>query len=91
MWRPLFSAVGVMLLVVGVEFFLVDEAILADSVLGRRDSAAQHWLGSDPDLRTDLLPTAQRNFSPPEWAPYSLLSSGAVVLLYALGMRSRGG
>ncbi|MDA0657630.1 MAG: hypothetical protein O2931_10385 [Planctomycetota bacterium] len=91
MWRSLFSAVGIMLLIVGVQFFLVDEAILADSVLERRDSIGQNWLGNDADVASDLLPTTRRNFSPPEWAPYSLLSSGAVVLLYTLGMRSRGG
>jgi len=91
MWRPIFSAVGIMLLIMGVQFFLVDEAILADSVLGRRGpaTATSSLGGTDYDLLGETGPLASRNFSPPEWAPYSLMSLGTVVLLYALGTRPR--
>lgn len=86
MWRALFSAIGIMMLILGVEFMLVDEAVFADSFLEPRNKSSY-----DFSLETsELGAAAGRNFSPPVWAPYSLLSSGAVVLLYSLGMRPRG-
>lgn len=35
-------------------------------------------------------PLASRDIEPPEWAPWSLLSSGAVIILYALTINRQG-
>lgn len=72
MWRALFTAVGVSLCILGAECIVVDRAVLA-------------W----PSRQTgpaDALQTASagtRELKPPDWAPYTLFSAGAVVMLYS--------
>jgi hypothetical protein len=63
MWRSLFLAVGLFMLLVGTESLLIDSATLAnhgEPVVGSRDVV------------------------PPEWVPWSLMSGGAVTILYSI-------
>ena len=75
MWRALFCAVGISALVLGGEFIVLERATLT--------------LPADPETQQrpvlggfhEALHT--KDFVPPEWAPWALLSFGAVVVLYA--------
>ncbi|MDP6447741.1 MAG: hypothetical protein QGG36_03385 [Pirellulaceae bacterium] len=74
MWRALFVAVGISLCIVGGECLVIDNAVLA---------AAPAKSGVSKEA------TAPREIRPPEWAPWSLISAGAVVLLYSFTIPRR--
>ncbi|TWT46563.1 hypothetical protein Pla111_16590 [Botrimarina hoheduenensis] len=44
-----------------------------------------------PQVRSGQVVSPSRNVTPPEWAPWSLLSGGAVVVLYSLTLHRAGG
>jgi hypothetical protein len=75
MWRAFFLATGIVLCILGGECLVLEKAVLAEEK-------------ADPDqpatffTRPAMLPPT-REIEPPEWAPWSLLSTGAVVLLYS--------
>lgn len=76
MWRSLFIAVGLYAVLLGVECLLIDKAILA-----RRENAA-------PGMEQKV--GRNREYSPPDWAPWSLMSCGAITVLYSFNLK-RGG
>jgi hypothetical protein len=63
MWRSLFMALGLFVLLSGVEALVIDSATLANH--------GEATVGS-------------RDVVPPEWVPWSLLSGGAVTILYSI-------
>jgi hypothetical protein len=71
MLRSFFLAIGMSAFILGLECLVIDKAILAPS----GDSAAA-------TVAQQVAPSV-REVSPPEWAPWSLLSGGAVVMLYS--------
>lgn len=77
MWRAFFCAIGISLMLIGGECLVVEKAVLAT---GPKPAS-----GSSPYL---FAPgpgtTTSQEFRPPEWAPWSLLSAGAVIVLYTL-------
>jgi len=74
MWRSFFLALGFSLCIVGLECLVVDDFILA-----QRFADAS---GADGARAT-------RDIQPPEWAPWSLLSAGAVTMLYSFTIPQR--
>lgn len=86
MWRAFFFAVGTMLIIVGIECLLIDSATLAG---GHTEavSVSNTWFG--PQQMMVVEP--QRVVQPPEWIRWSLIASGAVVLLYATTLPRRWG
>ncbi len=84
MWRSIFMGIGICLLVFGLECLVLDEAVLASSGNATTTTAMDYL---DP---LEYMPPSQpqtRVIRPPEWAPWSLLSAGAVVILYSLTLR----
>ena len=84
MFRAFLIAVGISMCIVGGECLVVDQAIVAyprkakeKSAASSQDPFAQQSFGTEPGI-------ARREIKPPEWAPWSLLSGGVVVALYAL-------
>jgi hypothetical protein len=75
MWRSFFLAVGIFLCILGMESLAVDKAVLS----GPSDASAVGAFQSS------------REFTPPEWAPWTLMSCGAVVLLYSFTIPRRMG
>jgi hypothetical protein len=69
MWRALFLAVGLFMLVVGAECLAIDQATINSAEQGKV------------------------NFAPPEWVPWTLISAGAVTMLYSftLPQKFKGG
>ena len=71
MWRAFFLSLGIYSFLLGVECLAIERAVVSVS---REASTA-----------TPGQPAAAntREITPPEWAPWSLMSGGAVVMLYS--------
>jgi hypothetical protein len=82
MWRAFFLAVGATLCILGVECLGVQEVVLKARV-------------PTPKTETNVLGASssalgpQRKIVPPDYAPWSLLGLGAVVILYAYDVPRR--
>jgi hypothetical protein len=70
MWRAFFLSVGISAVLLGLESLVVEKVTLAAS--------GEHSASAFAERLTPHL----REVEPPEWAPWSLLSGGAVVILY---------
>lgn len=87
MWRAFFLALGGIIMVTGVESLVLDHAVLAD----RTEQQAPQPIYDEWGFETgQTAPPAQKKIQPPEWAPWSMLSSGAVIMLYAMASKIRG-
>lgn len=76
MWRALFIAVGFFCCVLGVECLVIEKAVLYD-----RDGGEITY--GQPQL------AQHREVIPPDWAPWSLMSAGAVTMLYSFTIPKR--
>ena len=87
MWRSLFLAVAVSLCIMGAECLVIQKAVMAKEVPAPPPAASPYdYL--DPLLPQNSGPTTMNPvIQPPECAPWSLLSAGVVVLLYALSLK----
>ena len=81
MWRSLFLAIGISMCILGAECMVVDRATFK--------LPAERVDSSYYESETTVLPPRLRVVTPPEWAPWSFLSAGAVVSLYSF-MLARG-
>lgn len=74
MWRALFLALGAYSCLLGAECLVIDKALLTSR-----------------DKSSGILGQAarQRELVPSEWAPWSLLSAGAVTILYSFTLPQR--
>jgi hypothetical protein len=79
MWRAAFLALGITLCILGGECLVVEKAVLAQT-----SESAQ-----PPSSFLAPATPAAREIKPPEWAPWSLLSGGAVILLYSYTLPRR--
>jgi hypothetical protein len=86
MWRAFFCAVGIVLIIVGIECLLIDSAILVAGVLD--DPTAQPAQASGGLFSAPASNAADRVFRPSDWFPWSLLASGAIVLLYSISLKN---
>jgi hypothetical protein len=71
MWRSLFIGLGISAVIIGVECLGVEKAVLHS-----RETKA-------PGLLPIVQREGAREISPPDWAPWSLLSAGTVTMLYS--------
>ncbi|MBX3420630.1 MAG: hypothetical protein KF752_03645 [Pirellulaceae bacterium] len=83
MWRAFFFAVGTMLVIVGVECLVIDSATI---VTDRNETVqvSNSWFQPPQTVQVGT-----RVVRPPDWIPWSLIASGAVVILYALTLPRR--
>ncbi|MBW3595803.1 MAG: hypothetical protein KY475_00850 [Planctomycetes bacterium] len=77
MWRSFFLAIGIFLCILGVESLAIEKAVLH----------SQQAPASTTGQFTRSAPA--REITPPEWAPWTLMSSGVVVLLYSFTIPRR--
>lgn len=93
MLRAFFLAAGGILMFTGVEALVLDHAVLSnDSPLSKNTVAAtapafDEW-GFEIERKVNA--PLQKTIRPPEWAPWSMLSSGAVIMLYSLVSKPSG-
>ena len=71
MLRAFFLAMGIYAFILGLECLVLDKAVLQPSREASASAMAQQ------------VAPALREIAPAEWAPWSLLSAGAVVTLYS--------
>ena len=89
MFRAFLIAIGISMCIVGGECLVVDEATVAYRSKGKK-TAAQPTIAQDPFSQQSYgnpvteTGMARKQIKPPEWAPWSLLSGGVVVALYAI-------
>jgi hypothetical protein len=76
MWRSLTMAIGISLCILGGECMVLEKVVMADQK-SQSSPVSQTGYGYPPSVRKQIL-------VPPEWAPWTLLSAGAVVVLYSL-------
>lgn len=82
MWRSLFLAIGIVLCILGAECLVIDKAVLVQNDEQPKQTASYFAAASEP---------SNEEFRPPEWLPWGLISSGAVVILYSHSLPRRNG
>ena len=84
MWRTIFIAFGVMAIILGFECLVIDSANFYSS---REASMVDFFDPSGAPARST------REWRPNEWMPWTILSLGAITVVYAftLPARFRGG
>ena len=75
MWRALFLAAGVFLCILGAECLAVDQFVL------KLRQPPQATVNPFDNEENALGP--QRVLTPPEWAPWSFLATGAITIIYS--------
>lgn len=80
MWRALALAIGISFCILGLECLVIDKAVLANS------KSAAVETGGTGEASGSKKP---REIEPPEWAPWTLISLGAVVMLYSFTIPKR--
>jgi hypothetical protein len=82
MWRAFFLATGAYCCLLGAQCLAIDKAILSSS-----ETTQTRILGMGiPSTTTER----NKELAPPDWAPWSLLSLGAVTVLYSFTIPNRG-
>jgi hypothetical protein len=84
MWRALFLALGIYACIFGAECLVVETYVMAGEAPTSPSGQASLFQGNSTPL------AASRDWKPAEWAPWSLLSTGAIVILYSITL-NRGG
>ena len=78
MLRALSLAIGIFVTVLGAECLVVDRFVMAGEER------------PEPAVYSFQPPVQEKEIEPAEWAPWTLLSTGAVMVLYSLTL-NRGG
>jgi hypothetical protein len=76
MWRAFFLAIGISLAILGAECFVIEQAVMTKR---------------SPDEPAVGMPTQSVTIRPPEWAPWSLVSAGVIIVLYSFTLTKRAG
>jgi hypothetical protein len=80
MWRSFFLAIGISLCILGGECLVIEKAVLA---------APKTSSGPVAGEKGGILNGGRREYKPPDWMPWSLLSIGSVVILYSFTIPRR--
>ncbi len=75
MWRAFFLAVGIFCCVLGAECLALDRAIMKRKV--------------EQPAAFGQTVQASREIVPPDWAPWTLLSTGAILMIYSFTIPKR--
>ena len=96
MWRTFFITIGILFVLLGAEFLIVDRAIWrnpnpsANQVVIQRPTT---YNAGSPTLFQRLRAKSNNNpneFEPADWVPWALLSCGTIIILYSLTIPRRG-
>jgi hypothetical protein len=88
--RNQFFMIGVFLLLVGIQFRILDSATLNEKTTR---FLANHASSSATSGMANILPTSsvRKVVHPPQWLGWSLMSIGGVCILHSLAMKKPGG
>jgi hypothetical protein len=81
MWRAFFLATGVYLVILGAEALAIEQAVLK----AREPAPPANTL---LDVGKPRL-GPHKTITPPDWAPWSLMSTGMIVVLYSFSIPRR--
>jgi hypothetical protein len=84
MWRAFFLAIGINLCIWGLECLVLEKAVLAAEKPQEAPAESFDYFSAPPQLTS-----SKREIVPPEWAPWSLMSTGAVIILYSFTLPRR--
>lgn len=87
LWRAFFCAVGIVLVVVGLESMLIDSATLTSKVTETPKLQASGGLFSS----TPKPVVNNRVFKPTDWFPWSMVAVGSIVMIYSHAFRRNAG
>ena len=79
MLRPVFFATGLFVTLWGVTLLYVDQVVLTEKV-------EKSERNTDVRAMVSTNSKDQRVINPPDWAAFSLMSVGAVTMLYAVAL-----
>ena len=82
MMRAFFLAAGIFACVIGAQCLVVDSFVMAS------DDPATQTPQSLFGAQSAAGPT--KDYQPPEWAPWTFLSTGAVVIIYSMTLNKGG-
>lgn len=87
MWRAFFIGIGITLVIFGAQCLVLDRAILEtqESVADSNAANSSYLLSGDTPR------SKQREWIPKDWHPWSLMSVGAVVILYSYSFSKNAG
>ena len=88
MWKAFFLAVGICLCILGAECLVIERAYVKRRPVAQADSQTAPSLFQSRPVASTPGP---REVVPPDWAPWSLMSAGAVVVLYSFTLPRRMG
>ena len=77
MWRSFFLAIGFFICLIGLECLVIDTAIFSE------------WGEAASGDLNALATRIPLSITPPDWAPWVLLTSGAVVMIYSFTIPRR--
>ena len=86
MWRSLVIAAGLSMCMLGGEFMVVDRVVMAEDRAAPDDFYPYSF---DQDVPGLAGIGNNRVFVPPDWAPWGLLSAGAMTVLYGATLPRR--
>lgn len=87
--RPQMYMAGLVVLLLGLEFRIVDSVVLNEQTTrfmaerfdsGELATTAPNWFAAN-------MPLVKKSFTPPKWIGWSFLSIGGVMVLHSLVMR----
>lgn len=84
MWRSMFIALGIFLCLVGGEFLACDHLVLRSSI---REPQPESLVRSASFGQPAVAQVERKIYVPKDWMPWTLLATGAVVLMYSIRPR----
>ncbi len=84
MWRAFFLAIGISLVIIGAQCLVIDRVVLANGA-----PAEARPTGTLFGTQTGSSAMGGKVLTPPDWAPWSLMATGAVVIIYSFTVPKR--
>ena len=85
LYRAFFCAIGLVMVIVGLECLAIDSAMFSPGVFEDVQAAvpqSQAWFNSAPPVPQGKI------FRPKDWFPWSLLAVGSIVAIYSHTFRA---
>lgn len=79
MLRSCFFSAGLFVTLCGVSLLFIDQMLLNVTEEGEKENAISAMIST-------VTPEKQKVVDPPEWAAFSMMSIGAVTMLYAVAL-----
>lgn len=82
MWRAFFLALGAFAVLLGAQCLAIEKAVMG---------AAVEEQGSVLGVSNPFGEAKKKEVAPPDWAPWTLMSAGAVTIIYSFTLPKRAG